>query len=131
MKNLKTRGTMAASRFLCRQGYEVLEEDWQGDAGNCGIIALDGDTLVFVEVSIRSNAGKGFPAERSGAGERTRREAIAIEYLTCHPEHVDTSMRFDTISILVTNPDRALIRHHINCMGAELVQPDIALPEAA
>ncbi len=132
MKDLKTRGTMAASRFLASRGYDVLEEDWQGDAGSCEVIALDGDVLVFADVKTRSDAAKGFPTEHNGASVRTRREAIAIEYLTGHPEHVDMGIRFDEVSILLTYPARALVRHHINCMGAsELMQPDIALPEAA
>ena len=132
MRDLKTRGTMAASRFLSQRGYEVLEENWQGGAGKCEVVALDGDAIVFVEVKVRSDARKGFPAERNGASKRASREAIAIDYLTRHPEHVDMGVRFDVVSILVTNPDRALVRHHINCMGAsELMRPDIALPEAA
>ena len=48
MEDLKTRGTMAASRFLSRRGYEVLEEGWRSGAGECEVIALDGDVLAFV-----------------------------------------------------------------------------------
>ena len=49
MEDLKTRGTMAASRFLSRRGYEVLEEGWRSGAGECEVIALDGDVLAFVK----------------------------------------------------------------------------------
>lgn len=59
------------------------------------------------------------------------RETVAIEYLTERPEHVGMGVRFDTVSLLVTNSNQALIRHHINRMGGELVQSDIALPAAA
>ena len=61
MEDLKTRGTMAASRFLSRRGYEVLEEGWRSGAGECEVIALDGDVLAFVKVRVRSDAAKGFP----------------------------------------------------------------------
>lgn len=131
MLDLKTRGTMAASRFLASRGYDVLEENWKGCSGGCEVIALDGDVLVFAKVKTRSDAAKGFPTERSGAAERARRETVAIEYLTEHPEHVDMGVRFDTVSLLVTNSNQALIRHHINCMGSALMQPDITLPEAS
>lgn len=108
----------------------MLEEGWRGRSGGCGVIALDGDVLVFADVKAQSDASKGFPAE--GSGNRSEREMVAIDYLTGHPEHVDMGIRFDEVSILVASPDRAIVRHHINCMGAsELVQPDIALPEAA
>ena len=115
MEDLKTRGTMAASRFLSRRGYEVLEEGWRSGAGECEVIALDGDVLAFVKLRVRSDAAKGFPVERGGACERE-----------------DVGVRFDTAAILVIGPDRALIRHHINCMGAsEPMRPDDALPETA
>ncbi|EFV33418.1 hypothetical protein C1872_02395 [Eggerthella lenta] len=132
MEDLKTRGTMAASRFLSRRGYEVLEEGWRSGAGECEVIALDGDVLAFVKVRVRSDAAKGFPVERGGACEREERERIAVDYLAGHPEHADVGVRFDTAAILVIGPDRALIRHHINCMGAsEPMRPDDALPEIA
>ena len=41
MLDLKTRGTMAASRFLASRGYDVLEENWKGCSGGCAVIALD------------------------------------------------------------------------------------------
>ena len=132
MEDLKTRGTMAASRFLSRRGYEVLEEGWRSGAGECEVIALDGDVLAFVKVRVRSDAAKGFPVERGGACEREERERIAVDYLAGHPEHADVGVRFDTAAILVIGPDRALIRHHINCIGAsEPMRPDDALPEIA
>ena len=129
MEDLKTRGTMAASRFLSRRGYECPEEGWRSGAGECEVIALDGDVLAFVKVRVRSDAAKGFPVERGGACEREERERIAVDYLAGHPEHADVGVRFDTAAILVIGPDRALIRHHINCMGAsEPMWPDACPP---
>lgn len=131
MLDLKTRGTMAASRFLASRGYDVLEENWKGCSGR-----LRGHCPGRRRARVREGEDalrrrEGIPTERSGAAERARRETVAIEYLTEHPEHVDMGVRFDTVSLLVTNSNQALIRHHINCMGSALMQPDITLPEAA
>lgn len=70
----------------------------------------------------------------SAAGRASARSARGspVDYLAGHPEHADVGVRFDTAAILVIGPDRALIRHHINCMGAsEPMRPDDALPEIA
>ena len=125
MEDLKTRGTMAASRFLSRRGYEVLEEGWRSGAGECEVIALDGDVLAFVKVRVRSDAAKGFPVERGGACEREERERIAVDYLAGHPEHADVGVRFDTAAILVIGPDRALIRTHAarRCPPGDRLRP--------
>lgn len=70
MKELKTRATAAAARFLDRRGYTVLETDWESEADAADIVAEDGCFLVFVKVSASSGAASGFPAERRGAAER-------------------------------------------------------------
>lgn len=60
---LGKRGELAAARFLERKGYEILETNWTCVAGEADIIALEDDSLCFVEVKTRSNAEKGFPSE--------------------------------------------------------------------
>ena len=63
MSNLKTKATKAASRFLERCGYDVLETGWKCAAGTTDIVAEDGDVLVFVDVSARDSIDRGFPTE--------------------------------------------------------------------
>lgn len=116
-KDLGDRGENAAVRFLVRQGYEILERNWTCKAGEADIIALDENTLVFIEVKTRSNSEKGLPEEAVGSKKRKRYEKIAVSYLQ-HNTLSDVSIRFDVIAILVVSPDRAFLRHHLHAFSA-------------
>lgn len=144
MSNLNDKATKAASRYLEHRGCTVLETAWQCPAGTCDVIAEDGDSIVFVDVSVRRDTDKGFPSERCSAGMRERREMIALAWFAEHEEAVDMAIRFDNIAMLVMGDSRAMIRHHLNALGGDIerLQPRAAtglpngsdlqtLPEAA
>ena len=116
-KELGRRGEEAAARFLERRGFEVIERNWKCIAGEADIVALQEDTLCFVEVKTRSDAQKGFPSEAVTERKRDRYERIAACYLKDHV-YDDLRVRFDVISILVLNNDRAFLRHHVNAFGS-------------
>ncbi|RDB64298.1 hypothetical protein C1878_00035 [Gordonibacter sp. 28C] len=130
MKELKTRAVKAASTYLDHRGYTVLEVGWRSEAGTADVIAEDGDALVFVKVRARSGAEAGFPAERHSASERAVRERVVMTYLAQH-DAVDIPIRFDDVSLVAISPDRAMIRHHINSLCADIELPEEALPEVA
>mgnify|MGYP004715069709 CR=1 FL=1 len=115
-KDLGRKGEEAAARFLVRRGYDIIERNWTCIAGEADIIALDEDTLVFVEVKTRSSAANGLPGEAITKEKRTRYEKIACLYLE-HSEVSDAPVRFDVISITLIGPDRAFVRHHIAAFG--------------
>ena len=142
MSNVKTKATKAASRFLERCGYDVLETGWKCAAGTTDIVAEDGDVLVFVDVSARDGIDRGFPTDSCSQENRVRREMVALAYLAEHSDVTERPIRFDNVALLVVGPDRAMIRHHINALGEAVAQPqpetarptgaDLqALPEAA
>jgi putative endonuclease len=49
-KSLGERGELAAARFLKRLGYHILARHLDLPLGELDIIAVDGRTVVFVEV---------------------------------------------------------------------------------
>lgn len=49
-------GEQIAVDFLAGQGYAIRERNWTIRPYEVDIIAQDGDTLVFVEVKMRSNS---------------------------------------------------------------------------
>ena len=110
-------GEDAAARFLERRGYDIVERNWKCAAGEADIIARDGDAVVFVEVKTRSNIEKGMPSEAVGAAKRDRYERIAALFLRDY-DVVDVPVRFDIMSILTLDSERALIRHHLNAFSA-------------
>ena len=117
IKDLGERGKEAAAKFLEHRGYDVIERNWSCYAGTVDIIANDEDTLIFVEVNTRRDNREGFPAEAVTAEKRARYEKIALAFLADY-DAVDMTVRFDNISIVAFNNDRALVRHHISCFSA-------------
>lgn len=116
-RELGLRGEEAASRYLIRRGYEILDRNWKCFAGEADIVACDEDgTLVFVEVKTRTDLKKGFPSEAVGPKKRAKYEKIALAYLAEY-DVVDIVVRFDVISIMVLTPERAMIRHHIGAFS--------------
>lgn len=105
------RGESAAAGYLERTGMRVIERNWRIPAGEIDIIALDGDTLVMCEVKTRTTARRGSPEEAVSARKRQKITRLAEAYCSrngCDP----CPVRFDVISIMVIQPDRALLRHH-------------------
>ena len=81
------------------------------------VIAKDGDTVVFIDVSARIGIDKGLPPEDL-AGSRQRMEIAAARWLAEHAEELaDITVRFDLIALMVIDDKRALLRHHINALG--------------
>lgn len=114
---LGKRGEEAATRFLERREYEILDRNWKCIAGEADIVALQDDTLCFIEVKTRKDAQKGFPSEAVDTRKRSRYERIAACYLKDH-DYADVRVRFDIIAILVLGEDRAFLRHHLNAFGS-------------
>ena len=119
MENLLSKSIKAAATLLERQDYEVLDREWgPGCIPGSGIVALDGDTLVFVGVRAREGAEGGLP-EMPGAF-RKRAEEAAARWLATNGDRVgDVRVRFDFVSFLVLDEGRALARHVINALGEE------------
>lgn len=52
-RSTKKRGADAAAAYMERAGICVIQRDWRCDTGRIDAIALDGDTLVVVDVETR------------------------------------------------------------------------------
>jgi len=110
-KRLGQRGEDAAAAFLERAGMTVVERNWRCSAGEIDIVALDGTTIVLVEVKTRRSVSKGTPEEAVTPAKRRRYAKLAAAYLQSAGVS-DVPLRFDVISLLVVAEDRALLRHH-------------------
>ncbi|MBQ1916835.1 MAG: YraN family protein [Lachnospiraceae bacterium] len=96
-----------AVEFLGRHGIEVIERNYSCRTGEVDIIAVEGDTLVFIEVKYRSSLKYGYPEENVDLRKQKKICSTAIFYISSH--HYDGKIRFDVISIV---PDRIkLIRN--------------------
>lgn len=115
-RSMGERAVAAAARYLELKGYEILDRGWSCPDGEADIVALDGDCVVFAEASAHTGVGRGFPPEETTEERRSRFERIAAWWL-CDHEYVDVPVRFDAISLLVLDADRAMLRHATNVFG--------------
>lgn len=119
-KRLGRLGEDVAARYLVSRGYEIIARNWTCQAGEADIIARDDDILVFAEVKTRSSTEKGFPSEAVDSKKRGKYLKIA-ELFASRYDVQDLQVRFDVMSLVVTDNAHATIRHYINAFGAESV----------
>lgn len=117
-KRLGRLGEDVAARYLVSRGYEIIARNWTCQAGEADIIARDDDILVFAEVKTRSSTEKGFPGEAVDSKKRGKYLKIA-ELFASRYDVQDLQVRFDVMSLVVTDNAHATIRHYINAFGAE------------
>lgn len=89
-----------AARFLESQGLRILEQNYFFRGGEIDLIAMDADTVCFIEVKYRATSAMGFPEEAVGAGKQGKIRNGARDYLCRHPVYSVAACRFDVISIL-------------------------------
>ena len=113
--NLQEKAVKAATRFIERKDWEIVETSWTSPEGTTiDLIANDEDTLVFIDVTATEYGEGGF---EGGKVSRTDFEIAAASWLAGNSPDGDVPVRFDIIDMLVVSTDRALLRHHINAFS--------------
>ena len=97
-KTLGQRGEAAAARFLRRRGYKILARSDHFGPGELDLVALDGQTIVFVEVKTRERADIGHPAEAVDSAKQRRLTRLAVTFLKRYGL-LDRPARFDVIAV--------------------------------
>ncbi len=97
-RSLGQRGERAAERYLRKLGYKIVARRERGRLGELDLVAVDGRTLVFVEVKTRASHDAGHPAEAVGPEKQQRLTRLALAYLKRHGllEH---AARFDVLAV--------------------------------
>ncbi|MDQ2818159.1 MAG: YraN family protein [Candidatus Eremiobacteraeota bacterium] len=96
-----SQGERAAEALLRERGYHILERNFRCRGGEVDLIAIDGGTLVFVEVKTRSSLSRGSPIEAVTALKQARVRKAAQEYLA-YSGQVFGRVRFDVIAVMQT-----------------------------
>jgi len=102
-QNLGGIGEKLAVNLLQKKGYRILEKNFRSKLGEIDIIALEEDTLVFVEVKTRWSKSFGLPEE--AVTPRKIRSIIKTGqyYKLLHPE-LPEALRIDVVAVdLVKN----------------------------
>jgi putative endonuclease len=89
----------ASAAYLAGRGYHILERNFRCRGGEVDLIALDGATLVFVEVKMRRSFARGAPIEAVTPIKQSRVRKAAHVYLA-YSGQVFTRVRFDVICVM-------------------------------
>ena len=100
--SLGSAAERAAAEFLRQRGYHVLEQNFRCRGGEIDLIALDGGTLVFVEVKLRRTLSRGAPIEGVTPLKQARVQRAAQSYLA-YSGRIFVRIRFDVISVMRTS----------------------------
>ena len=111
-------GEKRASRFLRRLGYRIVTRNYTCPVGEIDLIALDGQTIVFVEVKTRTDRDHADPHDAVNAGKQ-RRLWMAAQFFLRQTGSADRGCRFDVIAITLDDRRRMQIEHF----------PDAFVPE--
>ena len=102
-------GEAIAKRYLEERSYRILETNWRYRRAEVDLIAMDGKTLVFVEVKTRNSTAFG---EIEDFVTR-KKEDLLIAAAHAYMEHIDHDweIRFDIIAILYLDEQSYSVKH--------------------
>jgi putative endonuclease len=91
-------GERRAARHLKKAGYRILARNFRAAGAEIDLIALDGDTIVFVEVKSRRSDAAGAPEEAVDERKQERIRRAAEIFASSHRLN-GRSMRFDVVAL--------------------------------
>ncbi len=95
---LGRRGERAAEKHLRRNGYRIVARNFRAAGAEIDLVAIDGDTLVFVEVKTRRSRAAGAPEEAVDE-RKQKRMRRAAEVFARRYRADEIEMRFDIIAV--------------------------------
>lgn len=117
-KSLGQRGEAAAARFLKKKGYILVARSDRMRLGEIDLVAVDGRTVVFVEVKTRRSHDSGHPAEAVDEDKQRRLTRLALTYLKRH-NLLEYPARFDVVAVTWADDRREpVIEHFPNAFEA-------------
>jgi putative endonuclease len=109
---LGARGERAAARYLRRKGYTLIARGHRDRIGELDLVAVDGRTVVFVEVKTRRRQETDHPAEAVDEEKQRRVTRLALRYLKRH-DLLEYPARFDVVAITWPSGSRRPMVEHL------------------
>jgi putative endonuclease len=97
-RTLGEKGEALAAKQLRSLGYKILARSDRAILGELDLVAVDGRTIVFVEVKTRASHDAGHPADAVDQVKQGRLTRLALTYMRRH-ELLECACRFDVVAI--------------------------------
>ncbi len=110
--SLGARGEREAERYLLKQGLIITHRCFRNPIGEIDLVAVDHETVVFVEVKTRMSDLAGSPFEAVDDQKQEKITATATSFLK-HYDLTECRTRFDVISIFWPDPRQSAQIEHI------------------
>ncbi len=104
---LGPRGEAIGRRHLQRRGYLILAHNYRAAGAEIDLVALDHDTLVFIEVKAREGIAAGTPQEAVDDHKQEQIRRAAASYIAMRGAEA-VATRFDVVAITGTGRGRIL-----------------------
>lgn len=92
-------------QYIIRNGMQLLKRNYRAGKGEIDLIAMEGDTVVFIEVKTRSGLNYGTAAEAVGY----RKQQVLIrtaQYFIAQHGFYETNIRFDVAEVYPSEGNR-------------------------
>lgn len=98
-------GENIAEKYLKKSGYKIIEKNWHySKNAEIDIIAIDRDTLVFVEVKTRSTLNFGHPFEAINSSKLQKIYTAIYGYINASNKKYK-NFRIDAVAVIgIENP---------------------------
>jgi putative endonuclease len=110
-RQIQILGEDAAERLLSGMGMRVLARNWRSRFGELDLVAMDGGTLVFVEVKCRTRDELYDPALAVDHRKRAQLRRLAGAFMAMERPRFE-ECRFDVVSVVASSPPK--LTHLVN-----------------
>lgn len=114
---LGRRGERLAEQFLRRRGLLIVARGARDALGELDLVAVDGRTLVFVEVKTRRSEAAGRPEEAVDEDKQRRITRAALAFLKRH-QLLDYPARMDVVAIVWPPNGKPTVRYYPSAFEA-------------
>lgn len=111
--DLGRAGEQRAADYLRRHGYEILDRNWRGTAGEIDIVARKGRSVRVIEVKTRTSTRFGHPFEALDDRKVRRLWNLAHEWLRANAGRLDgcSGVALEAIGITGADPATGSLEH--------------------
>ena len=92
-------GESVVSLYLKNNKYKILNQNYKTKVGEVDIVAMQKNTIVFIEVKMRETCAFGRPSEAVNTFKQAKIRRVAEEYLVRN-RLTDSQIRFDVLEVI-------------------------------